>query len=112
MERFARRKLIAMTFVEPDRVVFVPVKMGSEFGYLYRRNSDYTAETWVAFGDDGNVSVNISKADYHTYTEDLDFDLLCRSLADVFIGFVELHSKGQDARIMDRMDAMNVGVLS
>jgi hypothetical protein len=109
---FARRKLIAMTYVEPDRVVFVPVKMGSEFGHLYKRDNNYRAETWVAFDRDGNVSVNISEQDYHTYTEDLDFDQLCRSLANVFIEFLDLHSKGNEVRIMDRMDAMNVGMFS
>jgi hypothetical protein len=109
---FARRKLIAMTFEEADRVVFVPVKMGNEFGFLFSREKDYTDETWVAFESDGSVSVNVSHADYLAYREDLDLDALCRSLADTFIDFLELHRGGRDSRILDRLDAMKVGVFS
>lgn len=109
---FVRRKLIAMTYIERDRVVFVPVKMGSEYGHLFSRDRDYSDETWVAFDRDGNVSVNISKADYAAYIEDLDHDQLCRSLADVFLEFFDMHRKGLDARVLDRLDAMKIGVFS
>ena len=110
--QFARRKLIAMTYTESDRMVFVPVKMGSEFGYLFNPSPDYLDETWVAFEDDGNVTINISQADYLAYRDDLDFDQLCQSLADVFLGFLDLHRRGNDVRVVDRMDAMKVGVFS
>jgi len=109
---FARRKQIAWTYVEPDRVVFVPIKMGDEFGFLFTRYRSYEGETWVAFESDGNVNVHISQADYVHFREDLDFDQLCRSLADVFIDFLDLHRKGQDTRIMDRLDAMKIGLFS
>lgn len=110
--RFARRKLMAMTYEEPGRVVFVPVRMGREYGFLFTPRPDYAGETWVAFGDDGAITVNISEADYLAYRDDLDFDRLCQSLADVFREFFELHRKGQDSRIIDRMDAMKVGLFS
>ena len=45
-------------------------------------------------------------------TEDLDHDQLCRMLADVFLDFLDMHRKGQDARILDRLDAMKIGVFS
>jgi hypothetical protein len=109
---FARRRQLAMTYPEPGRVVFVPLRMGKEFGHLFKRNPGYEEDTWVAFGDDGNVTVNISQEDYIEYREDLDFDQLCQSLADVFLTFFELHRKGQDARILDRLDAMGVGLFS
>ncbi|MGD9020881.1 MAG: hypothetical protein PVF46_03735 [Lysobacterales bacterium] len=109
---FARRKLIAWAYVEACRVVFVPVKMGSELGYLFSRYRNYEGETWVAFGNDGQVNVHISQRDYVNFREDLDFDQLCRSLADVFVDFLELHRKGQDSRIMDRLDAMKIGLFS
>jgi len=111
-ESFARRKQIAWTYVEPDRVVFVPIKMGDEFGYLFTRYRSYEGETWVAFENDGQVNVHISQVDYLDFREDLDFDQLCRSLADVFIDFLDLHRKGQDNRIMDRLDAMKIGLFS
>lgn len=83
--KFARRKLIAMTYEEESR---------------------------VAFENDGSVTVNISRGDYLQYVDDLDFDQLCRSLADVFIDFLDLHIKDQDNRIVARMDAMNIGYFS
>ena len=110
--QFAKRKLIAMTYVEPERIVFVPVKMGSEFGYLFSRDRDYSGDTWVAFENDGQVNVNISEGDYLAFRDDFDFDQLCRSLADVFIDFLNLYRKGQETRIMDRLDAMKIGVFS
>jgi hypothetical protein len=110
--RFARSKLIAMTYVEPDRIVFVPIKMGKEFSYLFGRDRDYSGDTWVAFGNDGQVTVNISRSDYVGFREDLDHDQLCQSLADVFLDFLHMHLEGQDARIVDRLDAMKIGVFS
>lgn len=110
--QFAKRKLIAMTYVEPGRVVFVPVKMGSEFGYLFSRRRDYEKDTWVAFENDGQVNVNIAEGDYLAFRDDFDFDQLCRSLADVFIDFLNLYRKGQETRIIDRLDAMKIGVFS
>ena len=109
---YARRRLIAMTYVEPDRVVFVPVKMGTEFGFLFRGDRDYSGDTWVAFGNDGDITVNVSETDYSAFREDLDHDQLCRSLADVFLDFLEMHRKGQDGRILDRLDAMKIGIFS
>ncbi len=93
-------------------MVFVPVRMGREYGALFAPGRDYESDTWVAFGDDGGVTVNISEADYLAYRDDLDFDRLCQSLADVFLDFFEMHRKGQDARIIDRLDAMGVGIFS
>ena len=66
----------------------------------------------MAFGNDGQVNVHISQRDYVHFREDLDFDQLCRSLADVFVDFLEMHRKGQDSRIMDRLDAMKIGLFS
>ena len=109
---FARRKLIAWTFVERDRVVFSLVKMGDEFGYLFSPNRGYDGTTWVAFDNEGNITVNISEADYLGFREDFDFDRLCSSLADVFVDFLDMHRKGQDTRIMDRLDAMKIGLFS
>ena len=109
---YARRRLIAMTYVETDRVVFVPVKMGTEYGYLFRGDRDYSGDTWVAFGNDGNITVNVSETDYSAFLEDLDHDQLCRSLADVFLDFLDMHRKGQDGRILDRLDAMKIGIFS
>jgi len=109
---FARRNLIAVSYVGKDRVVFVPVMMGREFGFILGLKSDYIDETWVSFGFDGSVTVNISHRDYLEFTEALSFEQLCNSLGNLFVDFVQTYHRGEGVRIIDRMDAVRVGVFS
>jgi hypothetical protein len=109
---FARRNLIAVSYVGKDKVVFVPVMMGTEFGFILGLKSDYTDETWVSFDFEGNVTVNISHRDYLNYKEALSFDQLCSSLGNLFIEFIEMYLRGEGVRIIDRMDSVGIGVFS
>lgn len=109
---FARRNLIAVSYVGKDRVIFVPVMMGREYGFILGLKSDYTDETWVSFDFDGNVTVNISHRDYLEFIEALSFDQLCTSLGNLFVDFVQTYHNGEGVRIIDRMDAVRVGVFS
>jgi hypothetical protein len=109
---FAARHLIAWPYVDGHRVIFVPVMMGKEFGYVLGLHPDYAQGTWISFDFDGNVSVNISKDDYLTYKEDLSFDRLCESLGNVFAEFLDLFKKGESIRIIDRMDALGLSIFS
>lgn len=109
---FALENLIAVPYVGKDRVVFVPVPMGKEFGFIMGLKNDYTDETWVAFDFEGNVSVNISHRDYMNYKEALSFDQLCESMGNLFIEFVELFLRGEGVRIIDRMDAVGISYFS
>ena len=110
--KFARRHLIAVSYIGKDKVVFVPVMMGREFGFIMGLKNDYTDETWVSFDFDGNVTVNISHRDYLEYIENLSFEQLCASLGNLFVEFIEMHQRGEGVRIIDRMDAVRVGVFS
>ena len=109
---FARQNLIAITYIEKDKVVLVPVKMGEEYNAILGLRSDYTPSTWVAFDHLGNVSVNISRKDYLNYKENLSFDQLCTSLGDVFIEFLEMFTRGEGVRIIGRMDALGLNPFS
>ncbi len=109
---FARRNLIAVPYVGKDQVVFVPVMMGREFGFILGLKADYSDETWVSFDFEGQVSVNISHRDYLHYKEAFSFDQLCQSLGDLFVGFVETFERGEGVRIIDRLDAVNTGLFS
>ena len=109
---YCLRNLIAWPYLEKDRLVLVPVMMGREFPYLYWRIPDYRDRTWVAFGFDGNVTVNVSKNDYLTYKEDLAFDPLCESLGDLFVEFLDLFRTGNDVRIIDRMNNLQIAYFS
>jgi hypothetical protein len=110
--KFARRHLIAVSYTGKDKVIFVPVMMGREFGFIMGLKNDYTDETWVSFDFGGNVTVNISHRDYLEYIEALSFEQLCTSLGNLFVEFVEMHQRGEGVRIVDRMDAVRVGPFS
>jgi len=109
---FARRNLIAVSYVGKDRVVFVPVMTGREFPFILGLKGDYIGETWVAFGFDGNITVNISHRDYLEYREPLVFDQLCESLGNLFVEFMEIYQRGEGVRIIDRMNAVGIGIFS
>ncbi len=109
---FARRNLITVYYLGRDKVVFAPVMMGREFGFILGLKSDYTDETWVAFDFDGNVSVNISHRDYLNYEEALSFDQLCESLGNLFVEFIEMFHRGEGVRIIDRMNALGIPYFS
>ncbi len=110
--QFASKNLIALTYVENDRVVFFPVMMGEEYGHLLAFHPDYENSTWISFDYEGKVSVNISQKDYLKYKENLTFNQLCESLGHLFAEFLDLFSKGEGIRIIDRMDNLRMSVFS
>lgn len=109
---FLRKNLIALPVLDSERILFVPVKMGEEFGVLFGPKVDFLKRTWISFSFDGNVSVNISKEYYLDFVEDLDFDSLCESLGRLFVEFFELYRKGEEVRIIDKLNEMKIGILS
>ena len=110
--RFVTRNLIAIAFVGPKGVTFVPVKMGDEFTYLLRMRGSFLDATWISFDFDGDVSVHISQKDYLDYSEALAFDKLCVSLGGLFVEIAGLHQRGEGVRIIDRMDALRLSIFS
>lgn len=110
--KFALQNLIAVAYIGKDKVVFVPVMMGKEYAYILGLKPDYTDDTWVAFGFDGSVTVNISHRDYLNYQEALSFDQLCTSLGDLFVDFMEMFQRGEGVRVIDRMDTLRIPYFS
>jgi hypothetical protein len=110
--RFAARHLIALPYYSSKNITLVPVKMGDEYGRLLGVSGDYRDATWVSFDVDGEVSVHIAQKDYLDYRESPSFDPLCISLGQVFIDFLELYSKGEGVRVIDRLDDLKIPVLS
>lgn len=105
---FARKNLIAATYMGKEKVVFVPVMVGREIGFILGLNRDYTDETWVAFNFDGMVTVNISHRDYLEFKESLAFDQLCESLGNLFVEFMETFQRGEGVRVIERLNALNI----
>ena len=107
---FLRSNQIALPFYEENKIAFVPIKMGKEFKFLYTNNYDYKDSSWVLFDYEGNVTVHISKKDYLDYKENLSFDQLCESMGNLFKEFFELFIKGEEVRIIDRLDSLNISI--
>lgn len=109
---YLKKILVCMPYIEENRVLLVPIKMGEEFNVLYNPNYDYLSKTWISFDFDGQVSVHISKKDYLDYKEDLAFDHLCESLGKLMITFADFYMKGDKVRIMDRLRTVRIGLFS
>lgn len=110
--KFFTRHQIGVAFVEPKRVVFVPVVAGTEYGYILGIKNRYQSETYVSIEDDGHVTVQITQRDYLYFQQDLAFDQLCQALGDTLIEFVDLFSTGQGVRIIDRMNTLKIDFFS
>ena len=109
---FLRKNLVAMPFFEGNSVVFVPVKFGDEFRFLFKPDSFREARTWIAFDSGGNISVTISKKDYLDYRDELSFDQLCENLGKLFAEFMEYYRRGEADRIVYSLDELNMGFTS
>jgi hypothetical protein len=110
--RFCARHLISVNYVNPRQAVFVPVRMGQEYTYLFRIGGAHPDSTWISFDFDGEVATHIAQKDYLDYQEPLAFDKLCESLGRLFIEFAEMHRRGEGARIIDRMNALQLSFLA
>lgn len=110
--RFCARHLIAVTYINPRKVTFVPIRMGQEFTFMFKSADSWQERTWISFDFDGEVTVHIAQKDYLEYREPLAFDKLCESLGQLFIEFIEHHQRGEGVRIIDRMDALGMSYFS
>jgi hypothetical protein len=109
---FLLKNLVVMPYYEQERILFVPVKMGNEYPHLFGSNINYWDKTWIAFDFDGNISAHISKTDYLDYRINLEFDRLCESLGILFIAFFEDFKRGDEVRIIDKLNEVKVGWFS
>ena len=110
--RFLSSNLIAMPYFEENCIVFVPVKMDDEFGYIFNPEKFRQNRSWIAFDFLGNVTVNISRKDYLDYKEELSFDQLCENLGTMFIRFMEYYRKGEAERILNKLNELSLGLSS
>ncbi|MBA4319090.1 MAG: hypothetical protein C0412_11885 [Flavobacterium sp.] len=107
---FLMRNLIVMPYYEQERTLLVVVKMGDEYGHLFKTNVNYWDKTWIAFDFDGNISAHISKKDYLDYKYNLEFDNLTEALGNLFIDFFNNFRNGEELRIIDKLNEAKVGI--
>jgi hypothetical protein len=107
---FLRKHFLAMPYFEENRVVFVPVKMEDEFGYIFNPAKFRQNRSWIAFDFQGNVTLNISKKNYIGYKEELSFDQLCETPGKLFIEFMKYYRKGEAERIVYKLNELGLGL--
>lgn len=104
--RFLAKNLIAIPYVEKDRVVLVIPK--NRLKHIFNLKNDCSNETYISFAYNGNVTVNITKQDYLQYKDALAFDQLIDSMGNLFVEFLELFKKGEAVRIIDKMNDLKL----
>lgn len=109
---FLQKNLISMPFLEINRILFVPVKMGDEFNFILGPEKFRDSRSWIAFDFNGNVTVNIARRDYLDYREELSFDELCENMGALFIEFLEYYKRGEEERIVYKLDELGLGLTS
>ena len=106
--KFLLKNLIAIPYFEKDRVVMV--FSGNVYLRMLWLKNDFNEDTWIAFGYDGNISVNITQKTYLWYKDELTFDQLCSSFSDLFIAFFKLYKQGEGNKIISRMNSLKENV--
>jgi len=62
--------------------------------------------SYVLFGKEGEISVNISAFDYRQYTKRFTFDQLCGSLGNTMLRFLEYYQQGHEERIINELKSV------
>ena len=109
---FLSRNLIALSYFETDRVIFAPIKNSQEYPYILGVTPDLDEFSWVAFELNGNVTAHIAHKDYMAYHDELSFDSLCESMGQLFIEFLEMYKRGEQVRVIDRLNSLQFSIFS
>jgi hypothetical protein len=106
MAAYFRKNLISIHYNDGDKIYFVPINNSAAMGLLFRPGFNVIEDTWIAFDPSGQVSVHISRKTYLSYKENLAFDQVCNNLGNLFIEFLDDYRKGEDVRIMDKLNTV------
>lgn len=98
--KFLSKNLIAFS-IERDGGFYLLIKSSRGFWF---KNPTIRNDTFIFFNQNGKVSVNITKADYEKFKEELTFDQLCLSLSNIFTDFWQLFNDGKKEKILERLD--------
>ena len=94
--KYLGRKLIAVPRIEADGVI---LNFSARMANLGKPNLQEAS--YVSFGFDGNVSVNMARKDYEQYRNEFTFDRLCESLGGLFKRFLGYYQDGKSEKIVE-----------
>lgn len=107
---FLKKNQIVLPEIQENGIV---MQLATEF--VNTKKKDKKDQSYVAFQNTGEVTVNISRNDYEKFKEKLSFDDLCNSIASLFIGLLNQYKDGQQEEILkllESMDSKRVKVLT
>lgn len=96
--RFASGKYIGRVFYRQE-ALYISFSLNKSI----LKAKDPAEVSYVAFTNEGEIKVQISRKDYHRYRERFSFDLLCRSMADIFVRFLDYYKNGIESRIITEL---------
>jgi hypothetical protein len=110
--KYLQSKLVGLVLIDDKKIYLVPVKSGHEYSMIFKSGYRLLEGSWISFQDDGQISVQISKADYLDYMEPLSFNQLCKSMGEQYIEFFTQYKNGEEIRIIDKLNSANTGIFS
>jgi hypothetical protein len=99
---FMESKFIVKAFVNND-----VYHLGFSMGISPLVVSDSHKLSYVRIDKERNLSVRISSFDYMQYKEQISFDQLCQSMAEVFERYIAYYKEGKESRIMSELKSNN-----
>jgi hypothetical protein len=71
--------------------------------FLARKSGEKVS--YALFDGQGDLVVNVSKSDYNQFKDQLTFDQLCASVADLFKRYLQYYREGKESRIAVEVQA-------
>ena len=109
--KFLNRNLIFLTNTDENGITMMPIKEGKEYSLIFGDPS-LPDNTWIKIDNDGRITLKVSQQDYLDYKYDLSFDQLTESLGNLIKEFALLFKKGEEVRILDKINTVKVGYFS
>lgn len=98
--KFMKKNHFVLPYFEEKRVFFIVKDMHQ----IWFGAPDLKKDTYVSFNFNGAMAVNIAKSEYQQFKEELTFDQLCASLADIFKQFLHNFENGETDKIVSSIN--------
>jgi len=96
---FLKKHWIAIPYIDNKRVMLA-IKDQSRFWF---GRPVEAKDSYISFYYNGDVTVNIAKKDYAKYRDELTFDRLCQSMADLFKTYLDKYRTGKTDEILQHI---------
>lgn len=109
---YARNEVIGFaSYLEQKRICLAEftgngIKLIFSMGISPLSNKYRDKLSYVSFGEDGKLSVFISKQDYRQYKKEYTFDQLCDLMGKTFLRFAQYHNEGLERKIITELKSV------